>query len=366
MAYTHPIHAAALTFSTEVEGNQGHAITKNAAARNGTNRALTIEDLVYVRNCLVRDNVVPASNFEMHKLHSAPNPYIASAAAPAICMVIKDGMRHFGVDKDVLLNQIQNVPAVDKQMYSVRMKAVLNKNARHNWNVADKIVRADIPNGINTTYNFRQTFLSEAKILRDALTNIGSRYGFSGRNMDTLKNLYAEANIYYKDEYKKNHFCGISYHGDAERPNSPVIGCSFGATRFLSFRAFQKNRYYPAGTETRIELEHGDIYFMSSAAVGSNWKKNSLITYRHRAGSLRFLEKDDKDRNRRWELRDRKKAAKEAREAVPKRKSPAPTPKRKAPPMVEVTDYTETVIKNGKRYKRCVTYVPLVDLTVED
>lgn len=145
-----------------------------------------------------------------------------------------------------------------------------------------------------------------------------------------------------------------------------MIGCNVGKTRYLSFRSFHKSRYYR--DEVRIKLNHGDIYFMSEHAVGVNWKKNSLITYRHRAGSLRFLEKDDKDRNRRWELRDRKKAAKEAREAVPtpKRKSPAPTAKRKAPPMVEVTDYTETVIKGGKRYKRCVTYVPLVDLTVED
>jgi hypothetical protein len=35
----------------------------------------------------------------------------------------------------------------------------------------------------------------------------------------------------------------------------------------------------------KFELDHGDIYVMSEWAVGSEWKKSTLYTLRHCAGS---------------------------------------------------------------------------------
>ena len=78
--------------------------------------------------------------------------------------------------------------------------------------------------------------------------------------------------------------------------------------------------------------------------------------YRHRAGSLKFLEKDDKDRQRRWALAEKKANAKKSNasdELEKKRKKDE----------VKVIDYSEEVVRGGKKYKKVVTYVPMVDLT---
>ena len=336
-AYSKPIHAAVLTFSCFAEGHVGMKIEKNQIAKDGKNRALTAEDLFTLQLKLDFDGA------EMVTLRQD----IGGREQKAYVLVLRNGMQHLGVDKDVLLKQIQEVPAVDKQMLNTRQNKVQNKLKRHNLNIGDKIIKADIAKGQSTMYNFKCTFLSEAKKLRDAFTKMGKE-----NKLETMTNLLAEANIYYADEYKKNHYCGIGYHGDAERPNSPVIGCNVGKTRYLSFRSFYKSRYYR--DETRIKLNHGDIYFMSEHAVGVNWKKSGSVVYRHRAGSLKFLEKDDKDRKRRWALAEKKaKAKKESKKKEAKKK------KRKRVP----NDKEETVEMDGKKYKKITQYVPLIDLT---
>ena len=341
MAYSKPIHAAVLTFSCFAEGHVGMKIEQNQIAKDGKNRALTYEDV--------------AALYEKYSvIHHGPRYFtlrkdVGGRAPDACVLVIRDGMSMFGVDKDILLKQIQEVPEVDKQMLNTRQNKVMNKWKRHNFNIGDKMLQADIANGQSTLYNFNCTFLSEAKKLRDAFTKMGK-----DNKLETMTDLLAEANVYYADEYKKNNYCGIGYHGDAERPNSPVIGCNVGKTRYLSFRSFHKSRYYR--DEIRIKLKHGDIYFMSEHAVGVNWKKSGSVVYRHRAGSLKFLEKDDKDRQRRWALAEKKANAKKSNasdELEKKRKKDE----------VQVIDYSEEVVRGGKKYKKVVTYVPMVDLT---
>ena len=352
-------------------------IEKNQIAKEGKNKPLYPHDLKAIATKLNTSYIHPDRCMTYNLGTGQDGEPVAEV------LVLKDGMRMLGVDKDELLNQIQNIPTVDKQMLNTRQNKVMNKHKRHNFNIGDKIIEADIAKGQSTLYNFKCNFLSEAKKLRDAFTNLAP-------GDHTMKNLLAEANVYYADEYKKNNFCGIGYHGDAERPRSPVIGCNVGADRYLCFRAFHKNRYFN-DCETRIHLQHGDIYFMSEHAVGCNWKKSSQVVYRHRAGSLKFLAKDDKDRARRWALADEKANRKlrefrrsmgfdktqEEKEALREEERrtlalarlhcqenlpPSPSTKRKAE-VVEVTDYTEEVTRNGKKYKKCVSYVPMVDLT---
>ena len=347
MAYSKPIHAAVLTFSCFAEGHVGMKIEQNQIAKVGKNRALTYDDVraLYLKlgNYSEDDGSGDCTRFFTLRQD------IGSREPNACVLVLRDGMRLLGVDKDVLLNQIQNLPVVDKQMLNTRQKKVMNKNKRHNCNFGDQIIQADIANGQSTMYNFKCTFLSEAKKLRDAFTKMGKE-----NRLETMTDLLAEANIYYADEFKKNNYCGIGYHGDAERPNSPVIGCNVGNTRYLSFRSFHRSRYYR--DETRIQLNHGDIYFMSEHAVGVNWKKSSQVVFRHRAGSLKFLEKDDKDRQRRWALAEKKANAK-------KSNASDELEKKRKKDVVQVIDYTEDVVRGGKKYKKVVTYVPMVDLT---
>ena len=359
MAYSEPIHAAVLTYSCFAEGHVGMKIEKNQIAKDGKNRPLNFDDFWYLRNMLLQDKVIPVGSDTNYKLFGNDLPGSNGGEPTAYVLVLKDGMTSFGVDKDKLLYQIQNIPIADKQMLNTRQKKVMNKHKRHNFNIGDKIISADIANGQSTLYNFNCSFLSEAKKLRDAFTNLVEKYDHPSRKLGTLNNLLAEANVYYKDEYKKNNFCGIGYHGDTERPRSPVIGCNVGADRYLSFRAFHKNRYFN-DHEVRIKLEHGDIYFMSEHAVGCNWKKSSQVVFRHRAGSLKFLEKDDKDRARRWELAEKK--ANRSLERLDMVKEHRAAQKRKKDE-VEVIDYTEEVVRGGKKYKKVVTYVPMVDLT---
>jgi len=38
-----------------------------------------------------------------------------------------------------------------------------------------------------------------------------------------------------------------------------------------------------------VDLEDEDMYFMSSKAVGTDWKKNSKLTLRHAAGNKKSV-----------------------------------------------------------------------------
>jgi len=52
----------------------------------------------------------------------------------------------------------------------------------------------------------------------------------------------------------------------------------------LSYQAFQGWR--PIGERWTGRLRGGTIYFMSAKAVGKDYKKPSMVTFRHSAGSL--------------------------------------------------------------------------------
>jgi hypothetical protein len=94
-----------------------------------------------------------------------------------------------------------------------------------------------------------------------------------------LPTLNAEVNYYY--DVRK---CGIGFHGDSER--TVVAGLRLGtatAQMPLLFQAYYKLK--PYGEMTQVALRHGDVYVMCGKAVGNDWKKRSLVTLRHAAGS---------------------------------------------------------------------------------
>ena len=75
--------------------------------------------------------------------------------------------------------------------------------------------------------------------------------------------------------------CGIGYHGDTER--RLVVGARFGKPFPLAYRWY-KNRQ-PVGDPISITLGHGDVYVMSAKAVGTDWKRSTILTLRHAAGT---------------------------------------------------------------------------------
>ena len=71
--------------------------------------------------------------------------------------------------------------------------------------------------------------------------------------------LIAEGNC-----YTNNFRQGIGWHGDSER--KLVVGVRLGSKMILKFAWF--HRGLPASKSHEITLHHGDMYIMSSKAVG--------------------------------------------------------------------------------------------------
>ncbi len=92
--------------------------------------------------------------------------------------------------------------------------------------------------------------------------------------------LVAEGNYYY--DAKK---CGIGFHGDSER--RIVIAVRLGCTLPLHYHWFYNSK--AVGKRIKLKINHGDIYFMSQKAVGTDWKKKKVLTLRHAAGAKKYL-----------------------------------------------------------------------------
>lgn len=144
---------------------------------------------------------------------------------------------------------------------------VKNKNARHNNCMADFEQEPDQANGRGTVCNL----IHYPRI--QTLANLAAVW------MQQDNPLICEQNRYY-DVSK----CGIGWHGDAER--EIVLGARFGkATKNMPmmFQAFYDHS--PVGPKVSINLQRGDVYIMTSKAVGTDWKSSSIVTWRHAAGN---------------------------------------------------------------------------------
>ena len=153
-----------------------------------------------------------------------------------------------------------------KDATSLSYGRVVNKHARHNNCMGDFDQAPDIAAGRGTVVNF-QDYPHTAR-LRAELTRL----------MEAPTPLVGELNHYFDAKT-----CGIGWHGDAER--KLVAGTRFGPGADgmpLKLQWFHKG--VPVGTEARIELNAGDIYFFSDKAVGYDFKRHSQITLRHAAG----------------------------------------------------------------------------------
>ena len=150
---------------------------------------------------------------------------------------------------------------------------VLNKHARWNFNVTDDAQPPDYAAGKGTVHSF--TDLGELSKVRAGLGRLG---------IERLGGLYAEANVYYADG------CGIGYHGDSER--HIAVGANMGQPRTILWQLY--HRFAQVGAPVAVTLQHGDMYAMCGKAIGTDWKRSSVYTYRHRAGDAKWLAKSDK------------------------------------------------------------------------
>lgn len=256
------LFAAVWTFSHCAEGHVGHEIEKS---KHPNPEAHSIETLESIKSDLEKKGA-EVDWINLQRKENEPE---------AAVMVLRNGLKHFGVSHDDLMQETNQLPFVDKQ-YKGRDGKIKNKRARWNANGGDRHVDADIEKGINTQYHFDEVpVLKAVRVALEALH-------------PTLQHVLAEGNFYNKDGL-------IRYHGDEERPCSPVVGVNLGQDRFIDFRSFYRHAFY--GEQIRINLHAGDIYFMSEHAVGIGWIKSTYkkVIFRHRAGSKIALDKHDKE-----------------------------------------------------------------------
>lgn len=155
---------------------------------------------------------------------------------------------------------------------------VKNKNARHNLLFSEmndqngnSIFKRDpdYENKMGTIYNFR--YFPDLSNLYDVINS------FPNGPLNVI-----EGNYYY-DKSKTY----IGFHGDAERKK--VIGYRLGEDFPLYYKWFYRHNHQ--GETAYINLSHGDMYVMSSKAVGNDWKFSSKYTLRHAAGEFKVVPK---------------------------------------------------------------------------
>lgn len=172
---------------------------------------------------------------------------------------------------DDMFNE-QNELKKDTKYFDIRRNKVLNKLARHNLCFDFEGQDADYESGKGTVIDFNHVPYTYK--VRDILGDMLNEIGYDG---DKIR---AEGNYYY-DPTK----CGIGFHGDSER--RIVIGVRLGVSIPLHYQWYQQSQ--EIGIRCKLELNHGDIYFMSDKAVGHDWKKRIVPTLRHAAGADKYL-----------------------------------------------------------------------------
>jgi len=160
----------------------------------------------------------------------------------------------------------------DTKFFSRRHGKVVNKHARSNLIFAQDAQRACYLEGKGTIVAY-----SEIPVLEKLKNRIYEL--FIKQSFDEPIELIAEGNCYTNNVKQ-----GIGWHGDSER--RLVVGVRLGATMILKFAWFFKG--LPKSKSHEISLNHGDIYVMSSKAVGSDWNLRSKYTLRHCAGGHLF------------------------------------------------------------------------------
>ena len=160
------------------------------------------------------------------------------------------------------------------------------KNARWNANLGKAPVRSGHIANPNPKLRFSaQAPIKEYPRMAASAKMLAEAGRATGIDLDDLK---AEINFYFnqpgKNATQRRDANGyIGFHGDAER--NGVIGCNLsnGTTRDIVWREYYRNR--PTGRQWRVTLQSGDCYIMCSKACGMDWKRSSIHTHRHAAGS---------------------------------------------------------------------------------
>jgi len=196
-------------------------------------------------------------------------------AEDAYILLVRKGLQLVGSDD--ILQECSNL-IMDKQ--ALMYGRVVNKKARHNLCMSDYEQEPDIPNGKGRVISFSS--VPYIQKLRELLQwgNVVSASLRSHLRCTTpscaLNEVLLQCEI---NHYYDTNTCYISYHGDTER--KIVVGARVGESFPLWFQWFLSGK--EVGNTYKINLNHGDLYFMSEKTVGFDWKHSSKYTLRHAA-----------------------------------------------------------------------------------
>jgi hypothetical protein len=185
----------------------------------------------------------------------------------AYILIVKNGAKYLVGNTD---NLYLEQDSLEKDSKAFMYGRVVNKKARHNLCFSDFEQKADFENKKGTVVNFNRVPLT--KKIREEIPKIITN--------PIVNKLQCEGNYYYDIDTTY-----IGFHGDTER--EIVIAVRLGANYPLHYQWYFKGE--KIGPLYTTILSHGDIYFMSNKAVGNDWKKSSIYTLRHAAGSKSCL-----------------------------------------------------------------------------
>jgi len=243
-----------LTFGDQAENHAG--MQKIGIAKN---KGYTYTNLKKIKEIAEKRGLT----CEMNKLHDVVDD---SCKEKAYLLIIRNGVKLFHMNADSLYDEHIKLDHDKKALMRGR---VVNKHARYNLCYADYDQDPDYEKGKGRVVDF-----SSVPILNALRMLFPVRFG------NKADNLVAELNLYYDLNN-----CGIGFHGDTER--KIVICVRLGATMGLEYQWHYKNE--PVFARKQFVLNHGDIYIMSDKAVGHDWKKSSIYTLRHGAGSAKYV-----------------------------------------------------------------------------
>lgn len=150
----------------------------------------------------------------------------------------------------------------DKKAY-MRGK-VKNKHARHNLCFGPESIEPDYENRQGRVYSWTEVPLLTR--VRDLVVESGFL---------TRDTVFVEGNHYHDGK------AYIGWHGDRERLNTAAL--RLGRSMWMQWQWYHRCKPIE-GESLQLQLNHGDLYYMSAKAVGCDWRCSSIPTLRHCAG----------------------------------------------------------------------------------
>lgn len=257
------MNSITITYGDQAEAHVG--MKKNGRlAKEG----LSVEELFIAKDMFEKEG----GNVKMYNLLDLLNEEeIAGNIEEAYIMVVENGvdtiLKDIGKEKnDMYEEQCSLKP--DKKYWDIRRKKTLNKHARWNLCFDEEGNEADFEGEhVGTIVSFKDVPITN-KIRMDLVKYFG----------DKVTDIKAEGNYYYDKK------CGIGYHGDSER--RITIGVRLGKDMSMCYQWYYMNKR--VGKKLELILKSGTLYAMSSKAVGFDWKRRSIYTLRHAAGSEKY------------------------------------------------------------------------------